>query len=164
MLRCTENVPRVGIFRLGSRCLSACATNPCDRFAPAALEDEDQDNRYPFARLSVSESTGNPQDANPDDDSVLASGIARVTSFMQVVTFTNNNPEAFYIDTPCTLPLRIYYPTFPQLMAHTSRSYCRTSLLDFRRKCNSNHWRLPAHFGTVMDPTTVETVSFRILL
>ncbi|KAL8919795.1 MAG: hypothetical protein Q9172_004800 [Xanthocarpia lactea] len=31
---------------------------------------------------------------------VLASGIARVTSFMQVVTFTNNNPEAFYIDTP----------------------------------------------------------------
>ncbi|CAO1601782.1 hypothetical protein XANCAGTX0491_005418 [Xanthoria calcicola] len=31
---------------------------------------------------------------------VLASGIARLTSFMQVVDFTNHNPEAYFKDTP----------------------------------------------------------------
>lgn len=32
---------------------------------------------------------------------VLASGIARLVSFQQVIEFTNKNPEAFLKDTPC---------------------------------------------------------------
>lgn len=42
--RRTEDVPRIGMVRSGSRYLSACATNPCGRIAPAAMEDEDQGN------------------------------------------------------------------------------------------------------------------------
>lgn len=48
---------------------------------------------------------------------VLASGIARLVSFQQVIGFTNKNPEAFLKDTPCqsSLERRMVIDCIPKL-------------------------------------------------
>ncbi len=82
---------------------------------------------------------------------------------MQVVAFTNDNPEAYFKDTPCKFLFHVHGSMSSQLTVHVPRHHGRPSLLAFRRKCNRHHWCLPAHAGTIVEQATTESVPYRIL-
>lgn len=97
--------------------------NSCDCFPPIAVEDQNQGFRYPLARLCVSPPWFLHACANTRNGSVLASGIARVVSFTQVVNFTSHNTEAYFKDTPCEFIRQRYYILLVHQLTMTLQGY-----------------------------------------
>ena len=84
---------------------------------------------------------------------VLGSGIARVTSFYQVVNFTNHHAQAYFENTLCksrNMEKR-FYRLGKTLTVFIRRVYGGTSVLDFCGKCCRYHRRLSTHVGPIMD-------------